>query len=95
MWQAPAATQEAAALAAQGALRAGAGLVTLAVPQPIYPLSPARLTEAMVVGLPAENQLLGPASLPRLLELAEGMDAIAVGPGLGRGEGVTKLVAGS
>ena len=84
----------AAALAAQGALRAGAGLVTLAVPQPIYPILASKLTEAMVVGLPAENQLLGPASLPRLLELAEGMDAIAVGPGLGRGEGVTKLVAG-
>lgn len=84
----------AAALLAQGALRAGAGLVTLAVPEPIYPILASKLTEAMVQGLPAENNMLGPASLPRLLELAEGMDAIAIGPGLGRGEGPTRLVAG-
>ncbi len=84
----------AAALLAQGALRAGAGLVTLAVPESIYPILAGKLTESMVQKLPAENQLLGPASLPRILELAEGMDAVAVGPGLGRGEGPTRLVAG-
>jgi hydroxyethylthiazole kinase-like uncharacterized protein yjeF len=84
----------AAGLLAQGALRAGAGLVTLAVPQSIYPILASKLTEAMVWGLPEENGILGPSSLPRLLELAEGMDAIAIGPGLGRGEGPGRLVEG-
>ncbi len=83
----------AATLAAQGALRSGAGLVTLATPQSVSQILAGKLTEAMVQGLPDENNLLGQASLPRLLELAEGVDAVAIGPGLGRGEGITSLVA--
>lgn len=69
-------------LAAAGALRAGAGLVSVGVPGDIYPIVAAKLTCAMPYPL-------GPG--PRLTELhleaaagrCRGQDAVVLGPGLG------------
>ena len=76
----------AAALAAEAALRIGAGLVTLAVPERIYPVLAAKLTEAMVVPIPDEGTgyFGGIQALEAALALAQNMDAVLVGPGLGR-----------
>ena len=46
----------AAAMAAEAALRIGAGLVTLAVPERIYEILAAKLNEVMVVPLPDEGK---------------------------------------
>jgi hydroxyethylthiazole kinase-like uncharacterized protein yjeF len=84
-------TSGAASLAATGALRAGAGLVTAAVPEPVRAEVAAR-TDAgvMVRGLPADDgEVGGPDGLPDL----GGTDVVVAGPGLGRGEGVAELVA--
>ncbi|MGC9435678.1 MAG: NAD(P)H-hydrate dehydratase [Methanomicrobiales archaeon] len=63
-------------LAARGALRAGADLVRVATPVPLY--QPDLITEH----LPGER--IGPEHLPRLIELAGRADAVVVGPGLGQ-----------
>ena len=83
----------AALLAALGALRAGAGLVTIACPASIEPGFLARLPEAMTLPLPDEDGALSPAAAEALRALLESCDAAAVGPGLGTGEGARRTVA--
>jgi NAD(P)H-hydrate epimerase len=74
----------AAALAALGALRGGAGLVTCALPATQQPVVAALLAEAMTEPLPETGaQTLSIKALDRLLELAGRMDAVAIGPGVG------------
>ncbi|MBI3458464.1 MAG: NAD(P)H-hydrate dehydratase [Candidatus Rokubacteria bacterium] len=74
----------AAVLAALGALRAGTGLVTCALPGTQQPIVAAHLAEAMTEALPeTAAQTLSAKALDRLLELGARMDAVAVGPGVG------------
>ncbi len=73
----------AATLTALGALRAGAGLVTLGVPKSLNPILENKLTEAMTVPLPETPE--GSISLDAEEEingLMEGKTALAIGPGL-------------
>ena len=60
--------------------------MTLAVPERIYPVLAAKLTEAMVVPIPDEGAgyFGGIQALEAALALAQNMDAVLVGPGLGR-----------
>lgn len=80
----------AAALAAHAALRAGVGLVTAATPAEALPLlvSQAR-PEVMTEPLPDGWTKAG---LERALDLAEGRDAVVLGPGLGRPEAASAFV---
>jgi len=74
----------AAALAALGAQRIGAGLVTLAVPASLNDILEVKLTEAMTVPVPeTESRTMSLGALDDLLRLAEGKSAVAIGPGLG------------
>ncbi len=82
----------AAALAAEAALRAGAGLVHLAVPQPIYQVVESAAREALAHPVAAREGMISPEGVEEALRLAEGMDVVLVGPGLGRGEGPARLV---
>jgi NAD(P)H-hydrate epimerase len=79
-------------LAALAAYRAGAGLVTLAVAQTIYPLLAAKLTEPTFLPLADEDGALTAAALPMLREALPAYDALLVGPGLGRHPGSGELV---
>lgn len=76
----------AAALAAMGALRSGAGLVYLGVPESIYAIEAIKLNEPIVFPLPEEDGKLSIKALPRILEMLPQMDAILFGPGWGRSE---------
>jgi ADP-dependent NAD(P)H-hydrate dehydratase / NAD(P)H-hydrate epimerase len=81
----------AAHLAALGALRSGAGLVSLATPKSSQPIVAAMGAEYMT--LPLEETLEGkvdPGSLQSILDFEA--DVIAVGPGLGMGPDVTVFV---
>ncbi len=74
----------AAAMAALGALRSGAGLVTVAVPCSLNDVLEAKLLEAMTVPVPeTEARTLSKEALPALLSFAAGKTAVAIGPGLG------------
>lgn len=77
-------------LAARGALRAGAGLVTLATT--VGPLLGASLPEATRLSLPTDtDRLLDPARAASELS-GERADALLVGPGLEPSERVDELV---
>ena len=74
----------AAALCARSAVRGGAGLVTVAVPEDVYPIVAVKCDEAMVWPLPEDDGAV--------LELARGCGAALIGPGLGQGERAARLV---
>ena len=82
----------AAALAARGALRTGAGLVYLAVPESIYAIEAVKLTEPVVLPLPEEDGMLCAASLAKIGELLPKMDAVLFGSGSGIGPGTEKVL---
>lgn len=73
----------AAALAAMGALRSGAGLVYLGVPACIYSIEAIKLNEAIVFPLADQNGMLSADSINTISDLIPKMDAILVGPGIG------------
>ena len=77
----------AAALAAMGALRSGAGLVYLGVPESIYAIEAVKLTEPVVFPLPDENGMLGQEACGRIRAMLPGMDAVLFGCGSGLGPG--------
>ena len=82
----------AAALAAKAALRSGAGLVFLGVPQSIYAIEAIKLDEAIVFPLPEEDGKLSERALDEILRRLPQMDAILIGPGLGQSCGVLTVV---
>lgn len=83
----------AAVLCASAALRGGAGLVRLAVPAGILSVVAAGNPCYMTAPLPEDDQgRLSDRARAEMLELVKANDVVAVGPGLGRGPGVTALV---
>lgn len=76
----------AAALAAIGALRAGAGLVYLGVPESIYTIAAVKLTEPIVFPLPEKDGKLSAAAINEIANVLHKMDAVLIGPGLGQSE---------
>ncbi len=82
----------AAYLAAMGALRSGAGLVFLGVPESIYAIEAIKLNEAIVFSLPEEDGKLSADAVPAILERLPKMDAVLIGPGLGQSNGVLQVV---
>ena len=82
----------AAALAAMGALRCGAGLVYLGVPRSIYAIEAVKLTEPVVFPLPEAEGKLSVQALPKILPMLDSMDAVLIGPGLGQSEGTRAVI---
>ena len=82
----------AAALAARAALRTGAGLVFLGVPESIYAIEAVKLDEPIVFPLPDEDGKLSEVAVPEILQRLPQMDAVLIGPGLGQSEGVLAAV---
>ena len=82
----------AALLVCRAAGRAGAGLVTLAVPESLQPLFAAKVVEATTMALPEDDveEVDPEPSLARILD--HDHDAIVVGPGLRPGLATAELV---
>lgn len=75
----------AAFLAARACLRAGAGLVTIGVPESLASMFQSRVTEEMILGLPdrGDGTLSAKAAATILDFLAGRADLLAIGPGIG------------
>lgn len=82
----------AAALAAMGALRTGAGLVYLGVPESIYAIEAVKLNEPVVFSLPDVDGKLSAEAVDSILLRLPNIDAVLIGPGLGQSEGVFSVV---
>lgn len=82
----------AAYLAAMGALRCGAGLTFLGVPESIYAIEAVKLNEPVVFPLPDEKGMLSIFAVPEIEKRLPQMDAVLVGCGLGQSPGTFSVV---
>ena len=83
----------AAFLAATAAMRAGAGLVTIALPESLNQGMEVKTTEVMTAPLPeTDDGSLSPDSLSGLKRLIKGKSALVIGPGLGTSKETCELV---
>jgi NAD(P)H-hydrate epimerase len=74
----------AAILAAQGALRVGSGLVSLAVPEPLLSTVEVGSLESMTLPLPTTGEGdLSKLGLEKIVDALQSKQALAIGPGLG------------
>ncbi|MBI5236057.1 MAG: NAD(P)H-hydrate dehydratase [Deltaproteobacteria bacterium] len=81
-------------MAAMGAMRAGAGLATIALPKGLEPMMSAKTTEVMTLGLPDEKDgTLGPEAAKVVIKAMRSKAVICIGPGLGFSSGSTSLVS--
>lgn len=84
----------AAYLSCSAAGRVGAGLVTGAVPQPVWPVVASKLAEATWLPLPAtaEGRIDAPAA-PQVAAALQAYDALILGCGLGQSDATRSFVA--
>ena len=74
-------------MASNAALRAGAGLITAAVPDSLNHIFETKLTEVMTLPLKDNNGEISVECAKDVLKFALKCDAVAIGPGLGVSEG--------
>ena len=79
-------------LAAQAAMKAGAGTVTLVVPDVIQDRVASCCIDAMTVGLMSDEGHFGIGACEWLEKNLERFDVVAVGPGMGRSEAIEHLI---
>lgn len=82
----------AAYLSAMGALRSGAGLVYLGVPESIYAIEAVKLNEPVVFPLPDEGGKMSKKAIPEILERLGKMDAVLMGCGMGMSAGTLAVL---
>jgi NAD(P)H-hydrate epimerase len=79
-------------LAAEAAIRSGAGYATAAVPAGLEPVFEAKLTEVMTLGCGADPDHLGPSALEAAVSHCEHAAAVVIGSGMGREEAAAKFL---
>ncbi|MFC1492397.1 NAD(P)H-hydrate dehydratase, partial [candidate division KSB1 bacterium] len=83
----------ATALTCNSALRSGAGMTLLGIPQSLNPILEQKLTETMTVALPeTEDGCLSLEAEEKIFDVMPWADVLAIGPGIGRNEETIKLV---
>ncbi|MBI5327749.1 MAG: NAD(P)H-hydrate dehydratase [Deltaproteobacteria bacterium] len=83
----------AAAMASVGAMRVGAGLVTLGIPESLNPIMAKKLTEVMTLPLPeSASGVLGYEAFDKIAKFIKDKEVLVIGPGLTAEGPVKKLV---
>lgn len=82
----------AAYLAAMGALRTGAGLTFLGVPESIYAIEAIKLNEPVVFPLPDDDGKLSIYAVSEIEKRLSQMDAVLIGCGIGQSGGTLAVV---
>jgi hydroxyethylthiazole kinase-like uncharacterized protein yjeF len=83
----------AATMASQSALRVGAGLVTLGIPESLNSIMEVKLTEVMTMPLPeTADHSIAMKSFDKIMSLISNIDVIAIGPGLSRNPETASLI---
>ncbi len=83
----------AAYLASSGAMRAGAGLVTLATARSLQPVLASKLTETTYLPLPeAEPGIISPQAVDILKSELTSYDVLLIGPGMGQRDSVSQFI---
>jgi NAD(P)H-hydrate epimerase len=80
-------------LAARGALRAGAGIVVLVIPENAQLANACLLPETIIFRAPSRDGFLAPQAYDRAMEQwGHKVSSVVVGPGIGRSESTRELV---
>src|SRR6185295_2945421 len=80
-------------MAAEGAGRSGAGLVTVAVPQPVVQYVAPAILETMWIGLPATKvESISSDAVGAAMSAAENKQAVVLGPGISTNEDTRRFV---
>ena len=83
----------AASLTCEGAMRTGAGLVTLAIPESLNPIMECKLTEVMTEPVSeGKPGFLGIEAFEKIMEVADNKSALALGPGISTEDETIDLV---
>jgi NAD(P)H-hydrate epimerase len=82
----------AAYLSGTAATRAGAGLVTVALPAAIHTAVASHLAEATYLPLPHERGFVAAEAVPVVAEQLASYDALLLGPGLGQEQGTRAFI---
>ncbi|MFH1860511.1 MAG: NAD(P)H-hydrate dehydratase [bacterium] len=83
----------AAALCSEAALRIGAGLVTLGIPESLNHIMEIKLTEIMTIPLPQTSlSAFSQQGYEKIMSFCENMDVVAIGPGIGRDKDTIELI---
>lgn len=83
----------ASVLCARGCAGVGAGLITVLVPEKIYPVVAKKLTQQIVVPLPTgENKFHSIDAFNEIEKYLSRCDALAIGPGLGQKKETQELI---
>ena len=81
------------ALAAMGALRSGAGMIFLGVPQSIYEIIAGKMLEPVVCPFADKNGMFCSKATSQFDKYLSKADAVLIGPGLGQSKDVLKVVS--
>lgn len=82
----------AACIASTAALRCGAGVVTLCVPEFLNPVMEEKLTEIMTVGVADNGRTMAAGAFEEIVSHSEKYDVLVMGCGLGNNEDTKELV---
>ncbi|MFH1963859.1 MAG: NAD(P)H-hydrate dehydratase [bacterium] len=83
----------AAALCSEAAMRIGAGLITLGIPESLNHIMEVKLSEVMTLPLPQTSlSAFSQQGYEKIMSFCEDMNVAALGPGIGRNENTGELI---